>query len=460
METLLLEAPEGRQLAPGTLHVGGEPARPAAPRARGERSWPPAPPARRSFTKADPRDRAPIAEGEEGERSRGGQRPWERARAKVVGQEVRHRQPPATALERDGEGRQGSRPRGPRSRAGRRCRYARQRLHLESRRGQPSDDDPPRARPGRISGSAASVRRDLSLQSSASRLGIGRHREGAARHHPAADNHGELRVGRFEPQHDAPASGTARHQTGEAVDPHADQPGNEAGVSRSWRIRSWLRRSTATRRTRSGRPAPLSRTSKSKSASGGEEVALELEPDHTPKIRAGVRRQLDCWRRPRAAGDRRSAPGADPVLGELTPDGRRRVLVGRHAERCDHPPRAEPLRRATTPTCPSRRVSPTMSLTGALLRLASAGRPAGRPPASRPSAAWQCARAPALASQRPTREPVPAGPAVRAGVCRSACHSGFPRFGAVCTTAVRTAAPPARDPPAHASMRNVSELIR
>jgi hypothetical protein len=70
----------------------------------------------------------------------------------------------------------------------------------------------------------------------------------------ALDDHGELRVARIEPQHDAPASGMTGHQTGEAVDPDADEPRREAGIPRIWRMRSWLRRSTRHEQHAQGSP--------------------------------------------------------------------------------------------------------------------------------------------------------------------------------------------------------------
>ena len=98
-------------------------------------------------------------------------------------------------------------------------------------------------------------------------------------------------------------------------------------------------------RAPAGRPRCPGPRSRRPPPRGEGEVTLQLEPDHAAEIRAANGRQLD------GLGDdgasRKTdvgAPGADPGLGELTPDGARGVLVGRHAERGDHPPRAEAAR--------------------------------------------------------------------------------------------------------------------
>ena len=73
-------------------------------------------------------------------------------------------------------------------------------------------------------------------------------------------------------------------------------------------------------------------------------MALELEPDHPPEIRAGNGRQLHRLRdhrAPREADLQRAGPGRRPQ--ELAPNRGRGIVVGRHAEGGDDSPGPECL---------------------------------------------------------------------------------------------------------------------
>src|SRR5262249_43320237 len=72
-------------------------------------------------------------------------------------------------------------------------------------------------------------------------------------------------------------------------------------------------------------------------------MALQLEPDHSPEIRARDRRQLHCLGdlgSPRQAD--LGVPRADTRLEQLTVDGSGRILVSRDAEGRHEAVAAEP----------------------------------------------------------------------------------------------------------------------
>jgi hypothetical protein len=71
-------------------------------------------------------------------------------------------------------------------------------------------------------------------------------------------------------------------------------------------------------------------------------VALQLEADHPPEVRARNRRQLHRLRDDGAPGEAHvSAPGPDAGSCELSANRGGGIVVGRHAEGGDHLPGAE-----------------------------------------------------------------------------------------------------------------------
>ena len=345
MEPLLLEAAERRQLAPRALHLGGEPLGPLdLGREAGDggverREGAPL------LHERDGRDRDADPDGEERQRGRGGERPGERARAKLVGQEVRHRGLPARALERDGQG-------------GQACVLVAARsggASMPTRIGSLSTSNAGGGSPPTTT-SATSLpvtlrqRRqrpaELGLQRAPARLGVGRHRERAAPHDPPVDDDGQLGVGRFQPEHDPAARGIARHQAGEAVDGDAHQPRREAGVPEE-PADPLLAPPLDGHEQHAERPARLAGQGLEIEERLGRregEMALELEPHHPPEVRAGDGRQLHRLGDHRAARETHlRAPGPDAGLEELAPDRARGVVVGRDAEGRDEPLRAQSL---------------------------------------------------------------------------------------------------------------------
>src|SRR5262249_1197444 len=175
-------------------------------------------------------------------------------------------------------------------------------------------------------------------------VGLLRNRELAARHHPPFDHDGELRLARVEPNDDPPACRVAGHQAGQAVDGDAYQPGRET------RVPDQLAHA---------HPAPpLDRHEEDTEWSAGlagkdlevekgiggreGEMALKLEADHAPEVRAGDDRQIHGLRDHRAPGKADlGTPRANTRLEELTPDGACRVLVGGNAEGGEETPRPE-----------------------------------------------------------------------------------------------------------------------
>ena len=158
-----------------------------------------------------------------------------------------------------------------------------------------------------LSGRAASVR--PSSASSARPRASGSAGTGNARlaHDPPVHDHGQLRVGRFQPEHDPAARGIARHQTGEAVDGDADQPGREAGVPEE-PADPLLAAPLDGHEQDAERPARLAGQGLEIEERLGRregQMALELESHHPPEIRAGDGRQLH------RLGDHRAAREAD-----------------------------------------------------------------------------------------------------------------------------------------------------
>src|SRR6185436_5843179 len=163
-------------------------------------------------------------------------------------------------------------------------------------------------------------------------------------------------------------------------------------------------------------------------------MALQLEPDHLAEIRAGDRRQLDGLRDHGATRESHvSAACSDPGFLKLAADRSRGVLVGRHAERREEASRAQPLADGDhVDLAVAERESDDVAHRPAL----AAGRSAEEPPV--PDPAWVRA----TSDQRQYRGTESAVPTGRRP-----------------TMAVRTR-PTGTGPPAHASMRNVSEVVR
>ena len=228
-------------------------------------------------------------------------------------------------------------------RAGMRCRSPRgpvgvdahphgQPLDLERGRRKPSHDDLRDLAPVTL-GQRRQRAPDLRLQRAPAGLGVDRYRERAAPHDPPANDHGELRVGRFQPEDDPAARGIARHERADCGwrRPPAAAPGRRPGGARGSAPGFVARRLRAGHEAVARRRWTGSRLRRAPRLEGTGDGAPARTPPSGGDPRQGWPAAPPPWRPPRGAGDplAHAGPGHRPPGADAGSNPRRPRRRGR-----------------------------------------------------------------------------------------------------------------------------------